>query len=97
MCSSTLNWRLAALVSWALATASKFASPQTGSDHTPREAFFAIAQEAPRLGLRFAGHVPIGVKVEETAEAGIRSIEHLSNYDVFVECLVDDQYTAAGL
>jgi len=65
-------------------------------DHTPREAFFAIADEAPKLGLPFAGHVPQGVKVEEAADAGIRSIEHLSNYDVFGECIVNDSYTLAG-
>jgi imidazolonepropionase-like amidohydrolase len=65
-------------------------------DHTPREVFFAIAEEAPKLGLPFAGHVPQGVKVEEAADAGIRSIEHLSNYDVFGECLVNDSYTLAG-
>jgi imidazolonepropionase-like amidohydrolase len=65
-------------------------------DHTPREVFFAIAEEAPRLGLTFAGHVPFAVKIEEAADAGIRSIEHLSNYDVFGECLVDDRYTTEG-
>ena len=65
-------------------------------DHTPRDAFFAIAEEAPRVGLPFAGHVPAAVKVEEAADAGIRSIEHLSNYDVFAECMVNDQYTTAG-
>jgi imidazolonepropionase-like amidohydrolase len=65
-------------------------------DHTPREVFFAIAEEAPRLGLTFAGHVPLGVKIEEAADAGIRSIEHLSNYDVFGECMVDDRYTIEG-
>ncbi len=65
-------------------------------DHTPREVFFAIAQEAPKQGLTFAGHVPMSVKVEEAADAGIRSIEHLSNYEVFGECLVNDQYTTAG-
>ena len=65
-------------------------------DHTPREVFFAIAEEAPKLDLPFAGHVPIGVKIEEAADAGIRSIEHLSNYEVFGECVVDDQYTTAG-
>jgi len=65
-------------------------------DHTPREAFFAIAKEAPEVGLPFAGHVPQDVKVEEAADAGIRSIEHLSNYDVFGECLENDQYTLAG-
>lgn len=65
-------------------------------DHTPRAVFFAVAAEAPKVGLPFAGHVPIGVKVEEAADAGMRSIEHLSNYDVFGECLVDGQYTSAG-
>jgi imidazolonepropionase-like amidohydrolase len=65
-------------------------------DHTPREVFFAIAEEAPMLGLPFAGHVPQGVKVEEAAEAGIRSIEHLSNYEVFAECMVNDTYTLEG-
>jgi imidazolonepropionase-like amidohydrolase len=65
-------------------------------DHTPREVFFTIAEEAPRLGLPFAGHVPQAVKVEEAADAGIRSIEHLSNYDVFGECMVNDSYTLAG-
>jgi hypothetical protein len=36
------------------------------------------------------------VTVEEAADAGIRSMEHLSNYDVFGECLVNDSYTLAG-
>jgi hypothetical protein len=64
-------------------------------DHTPREAFFAIAEEAPKQGLTFAGHVPIGVKVEEAADAGMHSIEHLSNYQVFGECMVNDTYALA--
>jgi hypothetical protein len=64
-------------------------------DHTPRDAFFAIAEEAPRLGLPFAGHVPLAVKVEEAADAGIRSIEHLSNYEVFGECMAGETYTLA--
>jgi imidazolonepropionase-like amidohydrolase len=61
-------------------------------DHTPREAFFAIADEAPKVGLSFAGHVPMAVTVEEAADAGIRSIEHLSNYNVFGECMIGDTY-----
>jgi hypothetical protein len=65
-------------------------------DHTPREVFFAIAEEAPKQGLTFAGHVPIGVKVEEAADAGMHSIEHLSNYDVFGECEVNGAYTLAA-
>jgi imidazolonepropionase-like amidohydrolase len=62
-------------------------------DHTPREVFFAVAEEAPKLGLTFVGHVPLAVKVEEAADAGIRSIEHLSNYQVFGECMMSDAYT----
>lgn len=55
-------------------------------DHTPREVFFAIAEETPRVGLTFAGHVPSAVTVEEAADAGMRSIEHLANYLVFSDC-----------
>ena len=39
-------------------------------DHTPREAFFAIAEEARRQNLRLAGHVPIGLTVEQVIDAG---------------------------
>ncbi|MGJ5817005.1 amidohydrolase family protein [Paludibaculum fermentans] len=55
-------------------------------DHTPRDVFFAIAEEAPKVGLTFAGHVPSAVSVEEAADAGMRSIEHLANYRVFGDC-----------
>ena len=55
-------------------------------DHTPRDVFFAIAEEAPKVGLTFAGHVPSAVTVEEAADAGMRSIEHLANYRVFGDC-----------
>jgi len=63
-------------------------------DHTPREAYFAIAAEAPRLGLPFAGHVPIEVTVEEAADSGIKSIEHLANFRVFTECSPEGAYSA---
>jgi hypothetical protein len=62
-------------------------------DHTPREVFFAIADEAPKVGLTFAGHVPMGVTVEEAADAGMRSIEHLANYRVFGDCSTGDTYS----
>jgi imidazolonepropionase-like amidohydrolase len=55
-------------------------------DHTPREVFFAIADEAPKVGLSFAGHVPGEVTVEEAAGSGMKSIEHLANFRVFIEC-----------
>ena len=60
-------------------------------DNTPREVFFAIADEAARLGLSFAGHVPRDVSVEEAIESGIRSIEHLANFRVFRECAAREQ------
>jgi imidazolonepropionase-like amidohydrolase len=65
-------------------------------DHTPRDVFFAVAAEAPKVGLTFAGHVPSTVTIEEAADAGIRSIEHLSNYNVFGECMTGEEYRAAG-
>jgi imidazolonepropionase-like amidohydrolase len=43
----------------------------------PRGAFFAIAEEARKLGLDFAGHVPQSVTVEEASRSGQKSIEHL--------------------
>jgi imidazolonepropionase-like amidohydrolase len=42
-----------------------------------RDAYFAVAIEAYRLNLPFVGHVPEAVSVEEAADAGQRSIEHL--------------------
>jgi imidazolonepropionase-like amidohydrolase len=65
-------------------------------DHTPRDAFFAIAEESARLGLPFAGHVPIGVTIDEAASSGMKSIEHLSNYQVFRECSGKELYSKAG-
>ena len=52
----------------------------------PREAYFAFADEANRLGLPFAGHVPEGVKASEASEAGQRSIEHAGFTNVAEEC-----------
>lgn len=43
----------------------------------PREEYFAIADEAKKQGIPFAGHVPFGVSVEEASDAGQKSIEHL--------------------
>src|SRR5215469_7501228 len=65
-------------------------------DNTPRDAFFAIADETAKLGLSFAGHVPFDVTVEEAADAGMRSIEHLANYRVYGECSGRGEYSAAG-
>ncbi|HEU4539433.1 MAG TPA: amidohydrolase family protein, partial [Polyangiaceae bacterium] len=45
-------------------------------NRVPREAFFALADEAKRLGLRVAGHLPRGVSAEEAVAAGQHSVEH---------------------
>jgi imidazolonepropionase-like amidohydrolase len=47
-------------------------------NYTPRDAFFAIAEEARRQNLPLAGHVPLKVTVQEGVDAGMTSIEHLS-------------------
>ena len=44
----------------------------------PREVFFAIADEAKKLGIPFVGHVPDLVRVTEASDAGMKSIEHLT-------------------
>jgi imidazolonepropionase-like amidohydrolase len=41
-----------------------------------REAYFALAAEAGRLGLEISGHLPLGVSVLEASHAGHRTIEH---------------------
>lgn len=61
-------------------------------DHTPRDVFFTIAAEAPKVGLTFSGHIPSKVTVLEAADSGMRSIEHLSNYAVFGECMKGEKY-----
>ena len=43
-----------------------------------REVFFALADEAKKRRIPFAGHVPDRVRVEEASDAGQKSIEHLT-------------------
>jgi imidazolonepropionase-like amidohydrolase len=43
----------------------------------PRDAVFAIAEEAKKAGLPFAGHVPDAVRASEMSRAGQKSFEHL--------------------
>ncbi len=40
----------------------------------PRDAYFAIADEAKKLGIPFAGHLPYGVSLAEASDAGQKSI-----------------------
>ncbi|MHC4750482.1 MAG: ankyrin repeat domain-containing protein [Planctomycetota bacterium] len=42
----------------------------------PRDAYFALADEAKRQGIPFAGHVPFFVSLAEASDAGQQSIEH---------------------
>ena len=42
-----------------------------------REAYFAIADEAKKEGIPFAGHVPGVIRDSEASDAGQKSIEHL--------------------
>jgi imidazolonepropionase-like amidohydrolase len=44
----------------------------------PRDVYFAIADEAKKQGLPFAGHISIFVTAEEISDAGQKSVEHLS-------------------
>ena len=44
----------------------------------PREGYFAIADEAKKRHIPFAGHVSVFVSAAEASEAGQASIEHLS-------------------
>lgn len=50
-------------------------------DNVPRESYFALVNEANRLGLPVEGHVPISITAKEASEAGQRSIEHLTGLD----------------
>jgi len=43
----------------------------------PREAVFAIAEEAKKQEIPFEGHVPDSVRASEMSEAGMKSFEHL--------------------
>ena len=41
-----------------------------------RDSYFAIADEAKKQGIAFAGHIPNGVSPREASDAGQRSLEH---------------------
>ena len=45
---------------------------------TPRDVFFAILDEARRQQLPVAGHVPLKVTIQEGIDAGMVTIEHMS-------------------
>jgi imidazolonepropionase-like amidohydrolase len=43
----------------------------------PRDAYFAIADEAKKVGIEFEGHVPDAIRASEAVAAGQRTFEHL--------------------
>ena len=57
-------------------------------ERLPREVYFAIADEAKRQNIPFAGHVPTGVKASEASDAGQKSIEHLTG--IALECSTNE-------
>jgi hypothetical protein len=43
----------------------------------PRDAYFALAEEAKKQEIPFVGHLPFAITAQEASDAGQRSIEHL--------------------
>jgi hypothetical protein len=43
----------------------------------PRDAYFALADEARKQDIPFVGHLPFAITAQEASDAGQRSIEHL--------------------
>ena len=46
----------------------------------PRDAYFELARAARARGLALAGHISAGISVEEAADSGQRSLEHLNGF-----------------
>lgn len=66
-------------------------------DALPRDLYFAIADEAKRQRIAFAGHVPPSISAAEASNAGQRSIEHLGGrfYGVLLGCSkIESELTA---
>jgi imidazolonepropionase-like amidohydrolase len=61
----------------------------------PRNAYLAIADEAKKQGLPFAGHVPHWVSVAEASDAGQKSIEHLTG--ILSACSDREEQVRKGL
>jgi hypothetical protein len=60
----------------------------------PPEAYFAVAREARRRGVTFAGHVFPPVTPLQASDSGQRSLEHLSGFPN--ECSAGDSARLAG-
>lgn len=63
---------------------------QNGADfikvqsYIPRDAYFAVAEEAKKQGIVFVGHVPDAIRASEASNAGQKSIEHYTG--IFEGC-----------
>ena len=55
-----------------------------------REVFHAIVDEAQKLGVKVVGHIPESVYIEDAAEAGLRSSEHLFGFGKIIAKLLGD-------
>jgi imidazolonepropionase-like amidohydrolase len=49
-------------------------------DGIPRDAYFAIVEEAKKQGLPSVGHIPSAVTMTEASNAGQKSVEHLGTF-----------------
>ncbi len=64
------------------------------------DVYFGIASEAKRLGLPFAGHLPVSVSALEATQAGQRSIEHFGSAgfrNVLIACSSAEAELASGV
>jgi imidazolonepropionase-like amidohydrolase len=52
--------------------------------YIPRDAYFAVAEEAKKQGMVFVGHVPDAIRASEASNAGQKSIEHYTG--IFEGC-----------
>jgi hypothetical protein len=59
----------------------------------PRDAYFAIADEARKRSIPFVGHVPLSVKASGASDAGQKSIEHLTG--VALGCSAQEEALSA--
>ena len=64
--------------------------------HLSRDSYFAVADESRRLGLSFAGHVPADVPAREASAAGQKSIEHLNESQLLIDCSSQEADLRAG-
>jgi len=66
--------------------------------YVPRAAYFAIADEAKKLGLSLEGHVPDGVRATEAIAAGQRTFEHLIGiFEASAPAAEEDKYVTGSV